>query len=143
VGTFLAVVLHKPIDSLSITSLMAITGWSTRAQSIANTGFSLICPLGAALFVLGLREFSANQSVIVGWALAPAGVFLCIALCDLLPEMEFHSHNRILLTAALLAGIALGWAIHFLDPAHEHSHVHSAAHADSGQAQAFETGRHR
>src|SRR5579862_6961431 len=105
---------------------MAMTGWSARSQSIANAGFSLICPLGAGLFVLGLREFSGHQSVIVGWALAAsAGVFLCIALCDLLPEMDFHSHNRLRLTAALLAGLALGWAIHFLDPAHEHSHAHS------------------
>jgi zinc and cadmium transporter len=129
-GTFLAVLLHKPIDSMSITSLMAVTGWSTRSQSLANVAFSLICPLGAVLFVLGLREFSGNQSVIVGWALAAsAGVFLCIALCDLLPEMEFHSHNRVRLTAALMAGIAFGWAIHFLDPAHEHSHGRNESHA--------------
>jgi len=127
-GTFLAVFLHKPVDSVSITSLMAIAGWSSRSQSFANLAFALICPLGAGLFVLGLHEFSGYQSTIVGFALAAsAGVFLCIALSDLLPEMEFHSHNRVQLTAALLAGIVLGWAIHLLDPAHEHSHEHSAA----------------
>jgi len=132
VGTFLAVFLHKPIDSMSITSLMAMSGWSTRSQSVANSVFSLICPLGAGLFVLGLREFSGDQSVIVGWALAAsAGVFLCIALCDLLPEMEFHSHNRVRLTAALLAGIALGWAITFLDPAHHHAHAHDESHVEA------------
>jgi zinc and cadmium transporter len=126
VGTFLAVFLHKPIDSVSITSLMAIAGWSSRAQSLANSAFALICPLGAGLFVLGLHEFSGYQSTIVGCALAAsAGVFLCIALSDLLPEMEFHSHNRVRLTAALLVGIMLGWAIHFLDPAHAHSHGHA------------------
>jgi zinc and cadmium transporter len=134
VGTFLAVFLHKPIDSMSITSLMAISGWSTRWQSLANGAFSLICPLGAVLFVLGVREFSGYQSVIVGWALAAsAGVFICIALCDLLPEMEFHSHNRVQLTAALLAGVALGWAIHFLDPAHEHEHERNEARAGVGR----------
>jgi zinc and cadmium transporter len=125
-GTFLAVVLHKPIDSVSITSLMAIAGWSPRSQTLANLAFSLICPLGAGLFVLGLHEFSGSQSTIVGYALAAsAGVFLCIALSDLLPEMEFHSHNRVRLTAALIAGIVLGWATHLLDPAHEHDHAHA------------------
>jgi len=75
--------------------------------------------------VLGLHEFSGYQSLIVGCALAvSAGVFLCIALGDLLPEMEFHSHNRVQLTAALIAGITLGWGIHLLDPAHTHSHGH-------------------
>lgn len=44
------------------------------------------------------------------------------ALADLLPEMEFHRHNRIQLTTALFAGIALGWAVHFLEPAHSHGH---------------------
>lgn len=122
-GTFLAVLLHKPIDSMSITSLMAIAGWSSRSQSLANSAFSLICPLGAGLFVLGLHEFSGSQSTIVGWALAAsAGVFVCIALTDLLPELEFHSHDRIRLTIALIGGIVLGWAIHLIDPAHEHAH---------------------
>ncbi len=125
-GTFLAVFLHKPLDSAAITSLMAIGGWSSRSQSFANSAFSLICPLGAGLFVLGVHEFSGYQSTIIGMALAAsAGVFLCIALADLLPEMEFHRHNRVQLTVALIAGIALGWAIHFLEPAHSHSHAHA------------------
>jgi zinc and cadmium transporter len=126
-GTFLAVFLHKPLDSASITSLMAVGGWSSRSQSWANSSFAVLCPLGAGLFVLGVHEFSGYQSTIVGMALAgSAGVFLCIALADLLPEMEFHRHNRVQLTAALFAGIALGWAIHFLEPAHSHSHGHEA-----------------
>jgi zinc and cadmium transporter len=123
IGTFLAVFLHKPLDSASITSLMAVGGWSARSQICANALFALICPLGAGLFVLGVHEFSGSQSMIIGCALAAsAGVFLCIALADLLPEMEFHRHNRIQLSTALLAGIALGWAIHFLEPAHTHGH---------------------
>jgi zinc and cadmium transporter len=125
-GTFLAVFLHKPLDSTSITSLMAVGGWSSRSQTWTNSAFAVICPLGAGLFVLGVHEFSGYQSTIVGMALAAsAGVFLCIALADLLPEMEFHRHNRVQLTAALLAGIALGWAIHFLEPAHSHGHWHA------------------
>jgi zinc and cadmium transporter len=126
-GTFLAVWLHKPLDAVSITSVMAAGGWSRSSRTLVNAGFSLICPAGAALFVLGIGEFS-NQSTIVGCALAvSAGVFLCIALSDLLPEMEFHSHNRVQLTAALLAGVGMAWAIGFLEPAHAHSHRPDAA----------------
>jgi zinc and cadmium transporter len=129
-GTFLAVFLHKPLDSASITSLMAVGGWSSRSQTWTNSAFAVLCPLGAGLFVLGVHEFSGYQSTIVGMALAAsAGVFLCIALADLLPEMEFHRHNRLQLTVALIAGIAMGWAIHFLEPAHSHSHGHEATRA--------------
>jgi zinc and cadmium transporter len=130
-GTFLAVAGHKPLDSVSITSLMKAGGSSPRAQTLANLAYATICPLGAALFVLGVREFSGQQSLIVGFALAmSAGVFLCIALSDLLPEMEFHSHNRVQLTAALLAGVALAWAIRYVEPAHSHSHRHSETSHD-------------
>jgi hypothetical protein len=34
--------------------------------------------------------------------------------------MEFHAHNRLRLTAALLAGILLAYGITFLEPAHLH-----------------------
>lgn len=133
VGTFLAVVLHKPLDSVTIISLMAASGWSLRSRALVNLAFSLACPAGAILFVLGVREFTGQQALIVGFALAvSAGVFMCIALSDLLPEMEFHSHNRVRLSIALLAGIAIAWGIRFIEPAHAysqhretHRHLHS------------------
>jgi zinc and cadmium transporter len=131
VGTFMAVALHKPLDSVSITSVMAASGWSPASRTLVNLGFSLICPLGAVLFVLGVNEFSGRQSLIVGCALAvSAGVFLCISLSDLLPEMEFHSHNRLQLTAALLTGVALAWGIGVF----ESEHAHSPHHAEAGQS---------
>jgi len=127
-GTFLAVVLHKPLDSIAITSLMKAGGWSNGARHLVSAAFALFCPLGAVLFVLGVREFAGQPAQIVGCALAvSAGVFLCIALSDLLPEMEFHSHNRVQLTAALLTGVALAWAIGFVESEHAHSHHHSHA----------------
>jgi zinc and cadmium transporter len=128
-GTFLAVLLHKPLDSVSITSLMASGGWSPKSRNLVSAAFALICPLGAGLFVLGVHQFSGQQATVVGCALAvSSGVFICIALSDLLPEMEFHSHNRVRLTIALLAGVALAWGIRFLEPAHAHSHLGRAEH---------------
>ena len=122
-GTFLAIVLHKPLDAVSITSLMAAGGWSPGWRNAVNAFFALMCPLGAVAFFFGLSRFSDGQTAIVGCALAfSAGVFVCIALSDLLPEMEFHSHNRIPLTLALLLGIAIAWGITLLEPDHLHSH---------------------
>jgi len=121
VGAFLAVALHKPLDALSITSLMAAGGWSKRAALVANIVFALMCPLGAIGFVCGLGALTGNQDFVIGCALAfAAGVFLCISLADLLPEVTFHSHDRLWLTAALFLGVALAIAIGFV----EHKHVH-------------------
>jgi zinc and cadmium transporter len=115
VGTFLAVVLHKPLDSLSITSLMGAGGWSLKSQSLINFGFATACPIGVLLFWFGIGRIVDNQSVVVGCALAfSAGFFLCIALSDLLPEVAFHSHDRVLLSIALLVGVALAVGIELL-----------------------------
>ena len=122
-GTFLAISLHKPLDAVSITSLMAAGGWSAGWRNAVNIGFALMCPLGALLFFLGVQQFSTNQHVVIGCALAfSAGVFICISLGDLLPEMEFHSHNRFRLSFVLLLGIALAYGIGFIEPDHVHNH---------------------
>ena len=120
-GTFLAIMLHKPLDAVSITSLMAGAGWSTRSRFLVSIIFSTMCPIGALLFRFGISLFGSYQDVFVSSSLAfSAGVFLCISLSDLLPEMEFHAHNRVRLTAALLAGILLAYGITFLEPGHLH-----------------------
>lgn len=120
-GILLAIALHKPLDSLSITTLMTNAGKSTKARWIVNLVYTSLCPIGAAAFLLGVGQMSAGGHFVVGCSLAfSAGVFICIALADLLPEMEFHSHNRVRLSIALLLGIGLAWAIQFLEPAHLH-----------------------
>ncbi len=124
-GTFLAIVLHKPLDAVSITSLMAASGWSSRWRNAVNAGFAAMCPLGAILFLLGIERLAVDQSIVVGATLAfSAGVFICISLSDLLPEMELHSHNRLQLTTALLAGIFLAWCLGFLEPGVHTGHGH-------------------
>ena len=124
-GTFLAVVFHKPLDAFAITSLMKKGGWSNRQQNLVNITFSLFCPIGALLFFFGATRLTANDAVL-GWGLAiSAGFFICISLADLLPEVAFHDHDRIRLTAALLVGVALAVAIESL-PGHDHEdHGHA------------------
>jgi zinc and cadmium transporter len=81
----------------------------------------MMCPLGAALFLMSATRFSDSQHLIVGCGMAfSAGVFVCIALSDLLPEMEFHSHHRMRLSVALAVGISLAWAIRLLEAGHVH-----------------------
>ena len=129
-GTFLAVALHKPLDALSITSLMAAGGWSRRDIWLANLLFAVMCPLGAIGFVFGLGSLLGEQHLVVGCALAfAAGVFLCISLADLLPEVAFHAHDRVQLTLALILGIGLAYGIGFLEPEHTHEpHGHGQVH---------------
>jgi zinc and cadmium transporter len=106
---FLAIVIHKPFDSLTITTLMTAGGWSRRACHVTNILFSLAIPLGVALFYLGV---AAAGAAALGVALAvSAGVFICVAASDLLPEMQFHSHDRGYLSACLLAGVGLAYII--------------------------------
>ena len=120
-GIFLAVLLHKPLDSMSITSLMSAGGWSGTARNWINLAYSLMCPLGAAMFWFGTNRLAEGNQAVIGYALAfSAGVFLCISLSDLLPEVQFHSHDRLKLSAALLLGVLLAWGLRFLESPHAH-----------------------
>lgn len=121
-GVFVAIALHKPLDALSITTLMSAGGWSRKAQLTVNLCFALMCPIGAVLFVLGADQMGDRVGTVLGMALGfSAGTFLCISLGDLLPEVQFHRHDRMKLSIALLAGIAAAFAIGKLEPSHTHA----------------------
>ena len=112
-ATFLAIALHKPLDNLTIVSVMAAGGWSHRARRWAAIGFALTVPIGAGIFYVGLHDAADTT---LGAALAfSAGIFLCIALADLLPEIQFHHHDRIKLSTALLLGVLSAYAIGLLE----------------------------
>ena len=121
IGVFLAIALHKPLDAMSISTVMHAGGWSVTARRSANIGFALMCPLGALLFYFGVDLVGDSRDVVVAAALAfSAGAFICIALSDLLPEVHFHSHDRGKLSVAFLLGIALAFAIGGIEPAGVH-----------------------
>ena len=120
-GTFLAVVLHKPLDAMSITSLMTVSNWSRARCNAVNVAFALLAPLAAFLFWFGSGLFGPQQSLLVGAAIAvAAGIFLCIALGDLLPEVQFHTHDRLPLSLMLVLGVGLAYALGALEPKHAH-----------------------
>ena len=116
-AVFVAIVLHKPLDSYSIISLMSSAGFSRRARNLANIGFALLCPLVAAASCWGAGMIvHLEETMIIGYTLAfAAGAFLCISLSDLLPEIQFHSHDRGKLLGSFLLGIGLAYALSFVE----------------------------
>jgi len=138
-GTFLAVMLHKPLDAFAITSVMSKQKWPKAAQNVANVAFSLACPAGALAFYFGATTLTTNSSLL-GWGLVvSAGFFIGIALADLLPEVAFHQHDRGKLTSAFLLGIGIAVGIENL-PGHNHDHsqdqhLHSPIHGDHAEGE--------
>ncbi len=132
-AVFLVVLLHKPFDSMTLVTLMGLGGWSMLWRHVVNGLFALTIVLGVAIFYLakssmGDTWLAVEGNGVVSAALAfSAGTFLCIALSDLLPELQFHRHDRLKLSAALLIGVGLAWAVAFFEAkAHDHSgHGHS------------------
>ena len=123
-GIFLVILLHKPFDSMTIATLMARGGWSLFSRHLVNGLFSLAIPLGAVIFHVGLLG-EGEGGATLGYVLAfAAGTFLCISLSDLLPELQFHSHDRVKLSMALLLGLALAFGICQLETI---SHAHPPA----------------
>jgi len=133
-ATFLAVLLHKPFDAAIIGTLMINSGVSARSRGLANGLYALVVPLGAVAFLFSLRLFGGHQEAILGVAMAlAAGAFLCIAAADLLPEVQFHSHDRLLLTTSLALGLAIAWGITVMErSSHAHTHAHAAAAESHG-----------
>ena len=144
-GAFLAIALHKPLDAVTVMTLARVAppgSWSRRRPGTLNLAFAAIGPAGAIGFYL-LAGAAPAEHLVTGAAMSvAAGAFLCIALSDLLPELEFHSHDRLALSAALLlgAGVAAGVEVFAHGYAHgpvaggeeggpTHTHVHGHPHA--------------
>jgi zinc and cadmium transporter len=118
---FLAIFLHKPADALAISTVLSRRGVGRGKLALVQFGFAAMIPIGGAAFLLtsgSIREDLENQ--LTGAALAfSAGTFLFIALSDLLPEVQFHRHDRVPLFLALVLGVVFMGAIGFLED-HEH-----------------------
>jgi len=121
-GVALAVILHKPFDAMAVSTLMGASGSSRFSRQLLNCLFALATPLGVVLFYFGASQFADSNAVFLGCALAfCAGTFLCIACSDLLPELQFHSHDRFKLSLALIAGLVMAVLIGKVEES-EHGH---------------------
>ncbi|MEM9418779.1 MAG: ZIP family metal transporter [Planctomycetota bacterium] len=134
-AVFMVIVLHKPLDALTVITLTASAGFAKPTRHVINGLFALAVPVGVVLFGLGLGQTElAESGGFVAYALAfSAGTFLCISLSDLLPELHFHSHDRTKLTAALVLGVALAYVMATAEHSmHDHDHGHGGHEDHSG-----------
>src|SRR5437016_6094586 len=107
-GTFLVIFLHKPFDALAVGTLLAVGGTSRSLRHWVNGLLALANPAGLLLFYLGVDRCSQAAPPFRGAVLAfAAATFLSIATSDLLPELQFHAHDRGKLSVALLAGVGI------------------------------------
>jgi zinc and cadmium transporter len=129
---FLAIFLHKPADALAISMVLSRKGVSRTKLFFVQLGFGATVAIGAAAFILTQQKLGKTiENQITGAALAfSAGTFLFVALSDLLPEVQFHRHDRIPLALTLFFGIALMAGIALLE-GHDHGeHGHSHEHGE-------------
>jgi zinc and cadmium transporter len=127
-AVFLATVLHKPADSLTISTLLVKGGIPARRIWVVQCIFAMLIPLGVVLFDFGRAVLMAHlDTAFTGCVLAfSAGTFICIALSDLLPEVQFHSHDRGRLFLAVVLGALLMGATSLLEPSHAHGTGHES-----------------
>lgn len=108
-GMLIAIVLHKPFDGLAIVALMGRDGRGSMAKWIATLLYAVVTPAGILLtWTIG---GTVNLEVWAAPAVAiTAGLLLCIALSDILPELQYHKHDRLLLSGALVVGLLIAVA---------------------------------
>lgn len=125
------VVLHKPLDALAITATM---GNDPVRRRRVNLIYALVAPLAAWGAYLGFMSAGDYGAEIAGVAMAfCAGAFVCVALADLMPEVQFHSHHRALLTTALGVGVGVAVLLGYVEGHNHGVHGHeTGAHDEAG-----------
>jgi zinc and cadmium transporter len=132
-SVFLSVLIHKPMDGLSVSVLLMQAGVQRRTLWIVQIVYAALVPVGAIGFHL-FEQSLADASTLVGYTLAfSGGTFLAIALTDLLPELHFHTHDRNKLSAALLLGLFVMWLTSTIGHG-EHAHDQPAPAAQPADA---------
>jgi zinc and cadmium transporter len=100
--------------------------------ALVQVGFGVTVAIGAMAFYFTAGHIEASlRGQLTGAALSiSAGTLLFIALSDLLPEVQFHRHDRLLLFSALVAGVALMGGIALLE---DHDEGHESHDAPAAQ----------
>jgi zinc and cadmium transporter len=114
---FLAILAHKVPSSFSLSAILRAEGYSRRRALAMNAAFSLTVPLGAGLYML-LRDLLHAERFTAFALAASSGTFLHLALSDILPDLHRRGGSKLRLSAALLVGVLLMWALRLVT--HEH-----------------------
>ncbi|MFI4893054.1 MAG: ZIP family metal transporter [Phycisphaerales bacterium JB058] len=124
----IVVVLHKPLDALAITATME---GSEQQRRRINLIYALVAPIAAWLAYLGFTGAGDAGLKVAGIAMAfCAGAFVCVALADLMPEVQFHSHHRFLLTGALGLGVGVAVLLGYVEGHNHGMHDHGGSETE-------------
>jgi len=126
-GTFLVIILHKPFDAMAITTLMAAGGSPPKHQLWANGLFALTVPLGVILFQFGAGYWVEHQPVVLGRRWRFARDFCVHRQQRPAAGTAISSHDRVKLSAAMLAGLCLSILIGRLETSGHENHRHGPA----------------
>ena len=120
VGTsvFLAILFHKLPSSFSLAAILLHERWAAPKAFLLSGLFTLMVPVGAGLYFLLAHRLDHEAFGAAALAFS-AGTFLHLAVADLIPDLSGRS-NRLALSVALLAGVAVMWALSVLGPEHGH-----------------------
>ncbi len=114
---FLAILAHKIPNSFSLSAILRSEGYSRGRALAMNAAFALMVPIGAGLYV-GVRQVVRVESFTAYALAASAGTFLHLSLSDILPDLHRRAGSKWRLSGALLAGIAVMWALRALNHGH-------------------------
>ena len=113
---FLAILAHKVPNSFSLSTILISEGFSRGRAVAMNAAFALMVPVGAGLYVV-LRDLVHAERFTSLALAASAGTFLHLALSDILPDLHRRGVHKLRVSGALLAGVAVMWALRFV---HDH-----------------------
>lgn len=121
VGTsvFLAILFHKLPSSFSLAAILLHERYAARRALAMSALFTLMVPLGALLYFVLAGSFDHERFGAAALAFS-AGTFLHLSVADLIPDLHRRKSERLVLSVALLAGVAAMWALSAFGPAHVH-----------------------
>ncbi|MCY3627966.1 MAG: ZIP family metal transporter [Gammaproteobacteria bacterium] len=113
---FFAILIHKPLDALTVVGVMKVSGLSTKRRWVVNGVFAAICPIMTFLTMFVLYQFGEVVEHAIGVILsAVAGALLCVAMSDLLPEAQYHRHDIGKILVAFLFGLLIAFLLTFIE----------------------------
>ena len=121
VGTsvFLAILFHKMPSSFSLAAILLHERYAVRRAVLMSGLFTLMLPLGAALYFVLANRFDHERFGAAALAFS-AGTFLHLSVADLIPDLHRRKSERFVLSLALLAGVAVMYALSVFGPEHAH-----------------------
>ena len=116
IAVFLAIMLHKPLDALTVLGVMKASDSTSRQRWIVNFVFAAVGPVIMFLTMFVLFRFDELVEQFVGYVLSiVAGALLCLAMSDLLPEAQYHRHDILKTIVTFAFGLLVAFALTFVE----------------------------